>query len=107
VQTTLSLLWTMLALGAMFAGARRLQRPVWIAGAALLGVVVLKLVAVDLSGIGTVARIVSFMGVGGLMLLIGYLAPLPPAATPDATPDARAQAPAARAAGADDVGRPA
>jgi hypothetical protein len=74
---------------------------------------------VDLSGIGTVARIVSFMGVGGLMLLIGYLAPLPPAATPDATPDttsdatpdttrdARAQAPAARAAGADDVGRPA
>jgi uncharacterized membrane protein len=24
-----------------------------------------------------VARIVSFMGVGGLMLLIGYLAPLP------------------------------
>jgi uncharacterized membrane protein len=53
---------------------------VWIGGAGLLAVVVLKLLLVDLSGIGTVARIVSFMGVGGLMLLIGYLAPLPPAA---------------------------
>ena len=79
-QTTLSLLWTMIALAAMFLGARRVQRPLWIAGAVLLGVVVTKLVLVDLSGIGTVARIVSFMGVGGLMLLIGYLAPLPPAA---------------------------
>ena len=43
----------------------------------ILGVVVLKLFAIDLSNSGSVARIVSFMGVGGLMLLIGYLAPLP------------------------------
>ena len=46
-------------------------------GAALLGVVLLKLFLIDLSNVGSVARIVSFMGVGGLMLLIGYLAPLP------------------------------
>jgi uncharacterized membrane protein len=32
---------------------------------------------VDLSNSGSIARIVSFMGVGGLMLVIGYLAPLP------------------------------
>jgi len=39
--------------------------------------VVLKLLLVDLSGTGTVTRIVSFIGVGVLMLVIGYVAPLP------------------------------
>jgi uncharacterized membrane protein len=47
-------------------------------GAALMGIVVLKLFVVDLSGIGTVERIVSFIGVGLLMLLVGYLSPVPP-----------------------------
>jgi uncharacterized membrane protein len=46
-------------------------------GAGLLAAVVLKLVIVDLSGSGTVTRIVSFIGVGVLMLVIGYVAPLP------------------------------
>jgi uncharacterized membrane protein len=32
---------------------------------------------IDLSASGTVARIVSFIGVGALMLVIGYVAPLP------------------------------
>jgi len=32
---------------------------------------------VDLSGSGTVTRIVSFIGVGVLMLVIGYVAPMP------------------------------
>ena len=49
-------------------------------GAALLVVVVIKLFLVDLSGIGTIERIVSFIGVGLLMLVIGYFSPLPPAA---------------------------
>jgi uncharacterized membrane protein len=34
---------------------------------------------VDLSHIGTIERIVSFVGVGLLMLVIGYFSPLPPA----------------------------
>ncbi len=79
-QTTLSLLWTLLALGAMFSAARRALRSLWLVGAALLAAVVLKLLLVDMPGIGTIPRIVSFIGVGCLMLLIGYLAPLPPAA---------------------------
>jgi uncharacterized membrane protein len=44
----------------------------------LLALVVVKLFAVDLSRVGGVARIVSFIGVGLLLLLIGYLAPVPP-----------------------------
>ena len=51
----------------------------WMVGAGLLAAVVLKLFFVDLSKVGTLARIVSFLGVGGLMLVIGYVAPMPPA----------------------------
>jgi uncharacterized membrane protein len=77
VQTGLTLLWTSTALALMWFAARRALRAPWVAGAALLGVVVLKLLLVDLSGSGTVTRIVSFIGVGVLMLVIGYVAPLP------------------------------
>jgi uncharacterized membrane protein len=40
--------------------------------------VVAKLFVVDLSNVGTVARITSFLSVGALLLITGYLAPLPP-----------------------------
>ena len=78
VQSTLSLLWTLAAMVLMFLARRRLERGLWVAGAALLGVVVAKLFLVDLASSGTVARIVSFIGVGALLLVIGYLAPVPP-----------------------------
>jgi uncharacterized membrane protein len=50
----------------------------WLAGAGLMAAVVGKLLLVDLSSAGTIERIVSFVGVGLLMLVIGYLAPAPP-----------------------------
>lgn len=91
VQTAFSIFWTVLALGAMAFATRRSIRPLWFAGAALMAVVVAKLFLVDLSNIGGVERIVSFIGVGVLMLVIGYFAPVPPkaeraqaAATPEA-----------------------
>lgn len=77
VQTGITLLWTVIALVLMWLAARRALRLPWMAGAALLAAVVAKLVLVDLSGSGTVTRIVSFIGVGVLMLVIGYVAPLP------------------------------
>jgi uncharacterized membrane protein len=84
VQAMLSLVWTLCAFGLMRYAASRLSKPLWMVGAVLLGVVVLKLFLIDLRNVGSVARIVSFMGVGGLMLLIGFLAPLPRAATGEA-----------------------
>jgi uncharacterized membrane protein len=78
VQASFSLLWMLLAMAAMVAATRRALRPLWITGAALMAVVVAKLFLVDLSGIGTVERIVSFIGAGLLMLLIGYFSPVPP-----------------------------
>ncbi len=77
VQTGITLLWTTTALVSMWLAARRAARLPWMAGAALLAAVVLKLLIVDLSGSGTVTRIVSFVGVGVLMLVIGYVAPPP------------------------------
>jgi uncharacterized membrane protein len=62
------------------------QRFVWYTGAGLLAVVVIKLFVVDLSGSGTVYRIVSFLAIGGLMLVIGFLTPLPPAESKGAHP---------------------
>lgn len=80
VQATLSILWTTSALALMLLGRHRLQRGLWVAGAALLAVVVGKLFLVDLASTGTVARIVSFLGVGVMLLVIGYAAPVPPGA---------------------------
>lgn len=57
--------------------SRQGLRGPWIGGATLLGLVVVKLFVADLSRTGTVARIVSFVGVGLLLLVIGYLAPPP------------------------------
>lgn len=77
-QTALSIFWTVLALGLMVYATRRVTRGLWLVGAALMAVVVAKLFLIDLSNIGGIERIVSFIGVGLLMLVIGYVAPLPP-----------------------------
>lgn len=77
VQTGLALLWSSMALVLMWRSAKRQERAPWLVGAGLLGAVVLKLLIFDLQGTGTVMRIVSFIGVGVLMLVIGYVAPLP------------------------------
>ncbi|MBU0728949.1 MAG: DUF2339 domain-containing protein, partial [Proteobacteria bacterium] len=77
-QAGISGLWTLIAMAITVWATRKGNRPVWMTGSVLLGMVVLKLFIVDLSGIGTIARIVSFLVVGVLMLLIGYFSPLPP-----------------------------
>lgn len=78
VQAALSIFWGLLGFAAMIWSARRSQREIWMVGAALMTVVVIKLFLVDTSGSGTLARIVAFLSVGALLLLTGYLSPLPP-----------------------------
>jgi uncharacterized membrane protein len=80
VETSVSIFWTLLALATMLAATRTGARVVWLTGAGLLGAVIAKLFLVDLSHVGTIERIVSFVGVGLLMLVIGYFSPLPPSA---------------------------
>jgi len=79
-QTSFSIFWALLALITMLVATRRANRVVWIAGSGLLAIVVIKLFLVDLSRIGSIERIISFVSVGVLMLVLGYFSPLPPAA---------------------------
>ena len=83
-QASISALWSFGALSLTVWATRRGSRLVWCCGAVLLGLVVVKLFLVDLSGTGTVARIVSFIVVGILMLVIGYFSPMPPGTKEDA-----------------------
>jgi uncharacterized membrane protein len=78
VQAALSIFWGVLGFTAMTIAAHRKWRYAWIVGAGLMIVVIAKLFLVDLSSIGTIARIASFLTVGALLLITGYLAPLPP-----------------------------
>lgn len=77
-QTATSITWTILALGLTLTATRKGLRELWFAGTGLLGLVVLKLFLVDLAGVGTIARIVSFIVVGALILVVAYWSPLPP-----------------------------
>ena len=78
VQATLSIIWSIAAIGCMFIANRMQRRPLWIAGAALMGVVVCKLFLVELANRGGIERIVSFIIVGLLLLFVGWFAPVPP-----------------------------
>lgn len=77
VQAFISIFWSVLAMALMRAAAQRQNRTIWMVGGVLMAAVVLKLFTIDISGIGSLERIVSFIGVAVLMLIIGYIAPLP------------------------------
>ncbi len=76
-QAGLSLVWGAAGLAGMVAGAIRERREIWIGGAVVMGLVILKLFVVELGNVGTLARVVSFLGVGLLLLIVGYFAPVP------------------------------
>lgn len=78
IQTTFALFWMLIALVAMVHATRRASRQEWLCGAALLGVVMVKLMLVDSAGGGGLSRAVAFIGVAILVLSVGYFSPLPP-----------------------------
>ncbi|TCM66720.1 putative membrane protein [Acinetobacter calcoaceticus] len=77
VQLSLTLLWVSLAFITMTLAKRLKLRALWILGASLLVIVTFKLVLLDLSHIGTLLRVFSFLGAGLVMLIIAYIAPIP------------------------------
>lgn len=80
-QASLSVGWTVLAVIAWVGGSRSGRRGLWLAGAVLLGLVLLKLLVVDRTFLSNLAGIVSFLAFGLLSILVGYLAPAPPRIT--------------------------
>jgi uncharacterized membrane protein len=78
VQSSLSIYWAILGLGGMVLGTKRANRYIWMAGAGLMVLVVLKLFVIDLGATGTMERIISFLFVGVALLVVGYFSPVPP-----------------------------
>ncbi|WP_419931135.1 DUF2339 domain-containing protein [Candidatus Poriferisodalis sp.] len=78
LQVALSILWAATALAAMVVGVRAADRRIWIVGASWMGVVVIKLFLVDLASLAALPKAGSFIGVGIVLLIVGYLAPVPP-----------------------------
>ena len=88
-QAGLSLVWGTAGLAGMVIGAVRERRAVWIGGAVVMGIVIVKLFVVELGNVGTLSRVVSFLGVGLLLLVVGYFAPVPKARVEDESAEPR------------------
>jgi Predicted membrane protein (DUF2339) len=82
-QAALALMWSFAGCGAMLLGHARARRPVWFAGAALMGVVLVKMFLVDRHNLGELPGIFATLGVGALLAAVGYFAPVPPAKDAD------------------------
>jgi len=77
-QTSLAVVWSILGVAGWVIGSRRGNRPLWLASAVLMGVVLIKLLLIDRQHLGNLFGIASFIAYGLLCTLVGYLAPAPP-----------------------------
>jgi len=77
--TLVSLLWASIG-AALTIWARRVgSRVQWSAGAAFLAGAAVKLLLLDFGSLGQLANILAVIAAGGVFLLVGWLAPMPPA----------------------------
>ncbi|MCD9028856.1 DUF2339 domain-containing protein [Luteimonas sp. BDR2-5] len=79
-QTSLTVVWSILGVFGWVVGSRRGQRLLWLAGAALMAIVLAKLVLVDRGHLGNLWGIGSFIAYGLLCTVVGFFAPAPPRA---------------------------
>jgi len=76
-QMGLSIMWSVVAFGLMILSLQLKSRGVWIASMSLIAITVLKLLLIDMANSGTMERIISFIGAGILILIIGYFFKIP------------------------------
>lgn len=79
-QMTLTVVWSVFGVASWVWGSLKGNRRVWMAGASLMAVVLVKLLVVDRGHLGNLAGIGSFIAYGLLCTLVGYFAPAPPKA---------------------------
>jgi uncharacterized membrane protein len=77
-QAALSITWTVAGIAAMLLGKRRGSRAVWLGGAVLMAVVLVKLLLIDRRFMHDLPAIVGVLVVGVLLVAVGYFAPVPP-----------------------------
>lgn len=78
IQATISLIWTLVAVVLVTIGHRYQQRITWFTGVTLQTIVVIKLILIDSIELEGLLKAFAFIAIAILMLIIGYLAPLPP-----------------------------
>ena len=71
-HTAVSAFWGVVALLSLYAGLRRGSPALRLAGFALFGAALAKLFLYDLSALSSVARALSFLAVGAVLLLGGF-----------------------------------
>lgn len=84
-QAALSIVWTVAGIAAMLLGKQRGSRGIWIGGAALMGIVILKLLLIDRQHLQALPSIIGVLVVGVLLVGVGYFAPAPPRVTGEST----------------------
>ena len=77
-QSALSIVWTLAGIAAMLAGKARGSRAVWFGGAALMALVLVKLMLIDRHHLNDLSAILGVLVVGVLLVAVGYFAPAPP-----------------------------
>jgi predicted membrane protein DUF2339 len=80
------LLWAAMGAALTVWGRHSVSRMLWVSGAALLVAAAVKLVLVDFGSLGELTNILAVIAAGGMFLLVGWLAPMPPAAEVKAAP---------------------
>jgi uncharacterized membrane protein len=77
-EASLTVVWSLIGVSSWILGSRRRNRHIWLGGAVLMGIVLLKLAFVDRTYMGNMPGIVSCIAVGLLLVGVGYIAPQPP-----------------------------
>jgi hypothetical protein len=81
-----SLVWAIAGSGLTFWSRKVASRSLWSAGATLLVASAIKLLLVDFGSLGQLANILAVIAAGVVFLLVGWVAPMPPA-SPNKTED--------------------
>jgi len=76
-QMGLSILWSAVAFILMLLSQKLQSRGVWISSMSLIAITVIKLLLIDMANSATIERIISFIGAGVLILIIGYFFKIP------------------------------
>ena len=75
-----SLLWATAGSALTIWSRKVASRALWVSGAVLLVASAVKLVLFDFGSLGQLANILAVIAAGGMFLLVGWLAPMPPSA---------------------------
>lgn len=70
---TYSIVWLLLAVGALLAGSWKLGKRCYQGGLMLLALVIVKIFIVDMAGLDGLLRVASFMGLGLALLAVAFL----------------------------------